>query len=1773
MEKDLSSNHSINSKKYNHTPIYKTACVTMLAGAMLFTSGLGTPAFADGYVSGDNNNLYYGYKTDAEYSAVRLLTEVQFYDTPEDARKGDPTKQNPMGRYVRVHYYSNDPEDVNSQPDSWALRPSWWFGVPKGLENVQHIKLIRKERVTHSGGVQVKRPEVVGGKDRRGYTVVTANEYAKPSDFESISRYHYDANDRVNNKKIAKVWNDLIGFKHYDDNGNTKQQWPEFQDNTQSIFVDWESSGTRSYDFTYIAKISDKFANDRVNNPLYFTAGIYRPVGNWHYATGKAYYMPKASDHIRVNYPNPTEVMDLTQVSPTEKEQIIKAIKDVNKGKAGAESEFSKYLKESDGIVINNDGSAKITFIDGSYINIPSKLLVKQGKKYAEKYSSNPVNKTGVVKMTKLTPQEREAVKKAIIDSNKANGEENEFLKHLKKNAGEYSIEIEENGDAHILFQDDSRTTIPSSELIYQGETIADWAPYCVPDPIEVANISKLEPGEITEIIKAFDNSNKDLPVYQDAKNGDKSPVTINPNGDAVITWKDGSSTTIPSYLFLKEKVKQVPTPKPPVKTEKEFNVDLPSKAITVNFDPFNAKPEDLEANKTQLDNVKMALKNLKAKDAEDNNTNVPIKDVEFDFVNGKVIFKADGYNDRTYPMGMFLKQRADKQTPKETEHNPAGKAEYKYKVAPVEYTGNAPTPQDWQKALKAFVKSNYGVDVSNEPIVETYSLPSTLVPVAGTQGMNVYKNGENNNAGVVTIGISPNHTDGTLQVQGYTQGDNNLKTLFTVPADQLYKKQGVQTDHTLSDLKALAKQLVKDKHDAGVTDEDFEKFGIGRSDDNTINSMTEDDLRDFIKKVSEAKHIEQKRQYKTNPVEVEDYDNLSVPDELFKKALKQFLKANYDGSVDALNIRGTSFKFVTRNGSDWVNNNPLTPKDGVLGMKLASENNPKGIASAQLNNDGVRIDFCDIDGKVLFSLEKDELYKKAPTPIPQDQLNKMKDEAKKLIDKNAKLTDQQKTDFDKRITDADSIDKIREILKEANQQADNNHVTSDDINNKQNTEKQKAKEEAKQKDDNDSRQKQKEETEKEKNKANAEIGSLNNLSDEDKEQIKKKLNGEPGKNNGAQSPEEVQKILDEAKAKDSAKKAIKDLSFIDHGKGEDADVSDPNHKEDAALKELLNKNKSNKDDALNQLEDILKSDTESTPEKIAKAVENLTRKNAENMLNAKQNAKVELGKLSHLTKQQREEAENKINNATKPSDVKKAIDDAKTLDKSNKDKLDNKRENDNKEQADKDKQALKDEKQKAKEDLLNIPGLTDEEKKAANEEIDNATHKGDAIAVVNRSKKQKKIRDTLAEIAKLEHLNDNQKATFENIIKQSDGTDHLDDSGQPTGKDDIDDALDQALKLNGAMKRLSDLDKIANQFKESEKYKNLDINDGQQKAKKQSFDSAFARTDANENPNQPGVLNKKQGDNLGLAQVNDLYKELLEAMKAIDPAVQGAGLYVSDLQKEYDADNKLKSDKDPKYENASQGVKDAFDEALNNVKTLLDEVTKPGANTDQQTQDKINDAYAKLVEARQHLDGVDKSGLKSLVDDSPTVKNSVAYVNADVTKQRAYDKAISDGLTVLQKAGASENEVKQAIDAINNAKSALDGVDKSELQKAVSQADKLKSDKDPKYENASQGLKDAFDKALQKATEVLNKKTATADEISDALSKLNAAKQALNGKATGSAPAGKSPLSKNAKLVKSNRFLENTGADVTSTGLFASMFALVGAWLVSLKRRRNKHE
>lgn len=1638
-----------------------------------------SPAYADGYVDGTGNNIYYGFKTDAKYAEAHFNIDVEYYDTFDHAKAGGTEGKDPLGKFVRVHYLSNSNKDATA--DDWRFRPMWWFGVPAGLKDPQDIQFKRIEKLTKEGKKKVK---PAGASqyvttDANGYGVVSDKHFNSPKDWNNISNYYFS------DQKIlaSKGWKQLMGLdaknnKGYDDNGNTAQHWEEYKQQTQGlkgIFVDWESAGQRWYDMTYVSEMTDDAWKERDKNPLRFAAGVYRFAGNWHYAVGQKHNTPKIADHLKLAYPEVTKVKKLDALTNDEKGKVQEAIEKANQSKDPTQPNlFDKLLKEEGGIVVNNDGSATITFKDNTKRTMPASLLVTKDESDSDKYKPTLPDATPVVNPNALTEDD----KKAVIDAfKKANPDSSEFSKHLAETDG---IKFDDSGkNLVVTYKDGSKATIPVSELVFQGPKISDWAPYVVPDPIEVDDITNLKPEEITKIVNEFDTANTGITPYDEAKekNTDKkAPVTVDSKtGDATITWADGSKTTIAAWQFLKQKPKTTPSPEPQPPApaaEKEFIVEAPQNQASVNFDPFNAKDTDLTdpINTQSLNSIKDQLKKCVAKDAKDNKTPVTIKDVEFKIEDGKgvAVFHAKGYKDATYPMSVFLKQKANMQTPKETEHNPQDKTQYKYKVQPVEYEDATANAQDWMKALKQFVKSNYGKDLtSDSTVTETYVLPEGITPVDGTQGLQRFVKGKNDDNGVTTIHIGDN---GVLEVQGYEKGDNNPKTLFTVPASELYVKKNSNIDHTLSDLKQQAKDLLKKRTDEGLTKDDLKRAGItdaDKLDNNAINGMNEKQLRDLIRQLTDAKHIERKYN-EPAAIKVKDPNNPTEDD--FKKAVEAFVKANYDKS-DNFHANDVTTALPT----------DLTPKSGTVDMEIADDN-IKSVTSSETDGkkDYKSMVFKDAKATKLFtvaiSYTKEET---TPTPKPDDkQLQQMKDDAKKIIDKNPYLTPKQKEDFKKKIEGATDQPGIQQILNDAKTQGNTNKNSTDPDVKKQ---------------INDNKgggdEKKNQELKAAKEAAKKAIDALKNLSNEEKTEFENQLNGE-----NVKTPADVQKIVDAAKladelkgAKDGAQK--EKFVFLDHGTGDDKHNAAATHTEDAALNSVLDSTPE-EDSTLKTLAEKLKEGSKATAEDIKNALAAAKRQNAINEENAKNAgiAKLDAKKAdldaayNALAADQQAKAKakydaavneintakGKVNSATKPSDIKTAvggvdtkIDAAKEDIKNNTPKRDTSQNTyDNQSELDKEKEAQK--------KRIQDSNLPDADKQKAIDDINNAKKLGDPTGIADRALKAKKIADALDKLDKdFNHLNKAQKEAFKKIIEDTDAGDHTNADG--TTSDDIDDALANAANTDNAMARLEDLKVIADKFATGESYtKSNDAN------KKKAFDDASTAAGA--------VLDRDKGDAKGAAEVNDIYADLLKAMQAIDNSVKGAGVKTDALAAEIGSDKGLKPDTtatpatkgDSVYTTASQDKKDAFDQALNEAEKALKTANDDNANykkegatprtpeQEAKAQKAVDEALDKLIKARLALDGVDTKPLEQQIAKDADIKASVKYTNASDAMKQAYDNALAAAkklitdLTTTNASGAAakfgditldSKDAKQkaldaALKALSDAAKALDGKD-----------------------------------------------------------------------------------------------------------------------------------
>lgn len=1647
-----------------------------------------SPAYADGYVDGTGNNIYYGYKTDASYTEARFHIEVDYYDTLEHAQAGKDEGKDPLGKFVRVHYLSNCAKK-DGAADDWRFRPMWWYGVPKGLKNVQNITYTRVEKLTNQRGNQ---PFVPTGSsqftftDTNGYGVVSKKTYPTPKQWKSISNFYFDEQ----NVLASKGWKQLLGLNggSYDNAGNTESQWSVYQEQTaglQGIFVDWESAGQRFYDMTYVGEMTDDAWQKRDENPLRFAAGVYRFAGNWHYAVGQKHNTPKIADHLKLNYPAVTKVKKLDALSNKEKGKVKTAIEDANRGKAGTQTLFDELVKDDkDGIVINNDGSATITFKDNTKRIMPASLLVSKDESDSDKYKPTLPERTPVVNLKKLTPDEKTKIRQAIIDAN-GKGTPNDFLKHVKQTNSQYDFKVNEDGSVEVTYEDDSKLTIPSTDLVFQGPKISDWAPYVVPAPIEVKDPSKLDQTEQKKVTDAFDTANADLDVYTKAKKNGQTPVTFDKDfNNAIITWADGSTTEIPSWQFLKKKTaEQTPTPKPPApkpaEEKKMFTVDLPDDPTQVTFDPFD---KNATVDQNIITSLQGQLKKRTAKDANDASKSVTITSATINIADGTVTFKADEYEDKVYPIGIFYKKKVNgtgtqnptQQTPtSKTDTDPINnKNTYKYFVTKTQISEakvSDVTAQEVVKALKQFVRDNYTgwTEQDLESVTSNVAVGKNWKAKNGTTNLEPFNNG---NGRITSISVS---NDNGLTVNGYQyadQEDDNIDvstdgSLFTISADDLYApNSGSQTptDNTIDNLKKLAKQIRDQRKNAGdLTDDVITTLG---ATDDKINSMNDEKaLRELIKKIADYQ--------KPKPVEYKyNFEKLTLThegdltDADYKKiVVEQFLKKNYtttDNTNWSTLENAYSNKTVVLSGNN-ANTYSLTPvTSGTSGLNIyTGDKQAGGVTSVIVDSKtgdlvvrGWKAGTTSTNAEELIRIKKADLFTPKPkdqTPTPSaEDLKKFKEQAKEIINRNPKLTDKQKEEYKKQIENATTKEQIQNILKQANDQAGKNNVKPDDIKKKEKEEKEKRENEQKEKDKKEREKKQEEQTTKDKKSANDTIDGLSDLTKDEKDKLKENLNGKSGDTTkpGAKTPEEVQQIVNEAQARNAARKAIKDeLPFLSHGKGE-------SDNDDKALKELIGADPAKKDSTLTDLENALTA-KDATAESINNALKAAKCQNAINEQNAKNAgiAKLDAKKAeldaayNSLTEDQKKSAKEKydaaiqainnaesaVNQATKPSDIKTAVESVKdeTINDANKAIEDAKGKRDTSGNTNDNADALTKEKE-AQKKRIQDSDLPDADKQKAIDDINNAKKLGDPTAIADRALKAQKIADALKKIDEFKHLNDKQKEAFKKIIEDTDASNHKNADGSTS--DDIDDALANAANTDNAMARLEELKVIADKFAKGDAYKNS--NDAN---KKKAFDDASTAAGA--------VLDKAKGNPKDADQVNELYKDLLKAMQDLDNTVKGAGVKTDALAAEIDSDKNLKpSETDPKtpgdsvYNTSSKEKKEAFDKALKDAEAALqtansdnEDAKKPTStpltpDQEAQKQKAVDEALDKLIKARLALDGVNTKPLQDEIDKDNKVKNSDKYTYSIKDKKTAFDTALSEANELIKKlTGAADQQAQ----------------------------------------------------------------------------------------------------------------------------------------------------
>ena len=145
-------------------------------------------------------------------------------------------------------------------------------------------------------------------------------------------------------------------------------------------------------------------------------------------------------------------------------------------------------------------------------------------------------------------------------------------------------------------------------------------------------------------------------------------------------------------------------------------------------------------------------------------------------------------------------------------------------------------------------------------------------------------------------------------------------------------------------------------------------------------------------------------------------------------------------------------------------------------------------------------------------------------------------------------------------------------------------------------------------------------------------------------------------------------------------------------------------------------------------------------------------------------------------------------------------------------------------------------------------------------------------------------------------------------------------------------------------------------------------------------------------------------------------------------------------------------------------------------------------------------------------LEEFDLISLHNLLAEADQIKAQARYFNDSQSHQANYDTALMAGQAILSQSQASQAEVNQLVEQINQAKAQLSGLEvvKTALQNEYDLNPTVKTT--AKYKNADSDKQTAYTDELTKAEGVLNNQTATQVQVNQAFASLTAAKEALNG-------------------------------------------------------------
>ena len=1700
MANDISGTRLEACKSYAVSRLPKIAVTATLASLLACGAGLPThQAWANGFNLPDGSYRYAN-----RDSSTKAQRYVDIKLVPCDEKQNDnkdTADRKTYGQYYKVEY------QFNSNGDWWGGRPFWWASVPKDVTIVgDNITLYKHEQLTGDSSSQQ-----------------TGATYTKESWNQSASRFWFSKN--TEKTEFENNWKRMTGEAGgYNNSGDTYNTSTAYMKDTSALIINWESRGNRKSKISFVIKLNAK------EEPLKFAAGVYQVMGNWHYTVGKvelAPTLPEYSEELELNYPQATEIATFGQPTKSERDKILSKLWDANKSntdvlkklKGMEQTQTEEAFKKA--ITINDDGSAKVTYKDNSTDTISKENLTKRYVPLADRTKITYPALTPVKNPSSLNPTEKTQVEDAVKNANKD--------KNIK------SVTVDANGKATITFDDKigtpSTKTIEGKYLVKKQRSLADkFTPY-YPVPMAVGKPQGLTQGEQTELVKKVYEANKNKSDFIDAigKPKDleeaKKSITVDNKGNVTITYTDKSTDKLDGSKLVYQR-------KPLADLT---NITLPARIAVKDAKKIQANEQS-----TIRQAILTANNGLQGKLKGSNENNA----ITFDDSKHTMTVKFNDDSTSTFDYSELVYTKGNPEKPKTETKNNNG---YKYNITKIVIKDkNKPATADWNSFARQFIRDNWkSKDVSN-PITDQFidSNPDLMGMFHSSDpkssgGMKLYNfsnKWENNNSNLTLSNGSWNNYNIVSIYEGGSgfeikKNDNyGPKTIITLSADDCFVSNAAAPNPEA--LKKEAEDLIDkilQKH--GLSKDEIDKFKKDHQKD--INKITKpEDVDKIIKSADEHGKDEKKKKDAQKQIE----NATSSLDEKTKQELKNKLKGKTD--PDEINRIVNEAK-NKKSDEDQKQKNDQQAKE---------EEKQKQAVQTQQNDDNNTVD----QKQKQATQEENTSNQQAEKDKKAAELEKQKQAAIDEIRNNDKLNPEEKEQFINQVNEAQDTDGVNKA-KDAAKLKGNQNQNASDNSNKEGLDK--AKTDAKKKigelTNLNARDKQKYQDEVGKADSLDKVADILNKAEfEDAKAAAKKKIVELQKNGdltdqeatnfntklddkNTDSIQDIDSILQEAelaKTRKDANTAIDNFKNLNNAqkKALKEEVANPETDPKSDL-DTVDKVKTAINNVVTKAKDLDKkmSDLKTLVDLVKKQEEDLKKSEKYNDTSKKTAFDSALTNASNLV----DTAKGTNADGTKVNEIKKALETAvkdlggKTVDKSKlQDEIEiayelqgkNKQGQDDssKKKNPKYENASKDKKNDFDTALSSAKRVYDQKnasQQSINDAKDNLSKAIDALDGHDKSQLVAKLAEAKGKKndASYNNASKEKQTDLNNAITSAEG---IVEKAGATEKE-ISDAI---TALNDAVNGLDGQDTStlqnvvndANIKKSKVAYKNAD------KDKRDNFDKALQAAQ--------NILNNPQGKTE--EAINDAKTKLETASSALNGTVD-----TSKLQAEVNKADALK--KSVQYTNAVQDKKSAYEAALAAAEVDLAEAKNTQSmKTPEQKQKAVNDALQQLQTAAVALNGVDIADLQAEIALENSVKESVKYVYDTAEKQQAYNKALQDAKELVSKLAGSGDESKDlagksqadrqalvntALKNIKNAKDALSGVNKTVLQAEVD--DDSRFSKSLEYSLGEPNDLDVYKKALAEAKSVLADPNATQAQVDSALKDLQAAKNSIANKYSGS--------------------------------------------------------